>query len=184
MIKIGKIYVDPEIRDIKFSCDYTKCKSFCCKGKCYAGAPLNRQESLFFAEYITDDLLSFLSKDKKEKIAMFSGVKEIDGKMFTDTMKNGDCVFLGYHKMTPFCAFEKCFELGLSSFKKPISCRLFPLKIVEYINKSYLKFIFYPECKSALNSQVPLVRFLKAPLTEYFGERWYMELMSRFDVEL
>ena len=70
---------------------------------------------------------------------------------------------------------------GEALFIKPISCALYPIRAKEFSNGTvglnYNRWaICEPARKKGLEQNLPLYRFLRAPLIRRFGEAWYQEL--------
>ena len=66
------------------------------------------------------------------------------------------------------------------SFKKPISCHLYPIRITEYKEFDAVNYesnqICSPACKLGGLLKVSVFRFLKEPLIRKYGESFYTEL--------
>jgi hypothetical protein len=79
------------------------------------------------------------------------------------------------------CALEAACRAGKSKFLKPISCALYPIREKHFsgglIGLNYHRWAI---CEGARKRgeelDLPLYRFLRAPLIRRFGEAWYNEL--------
>ncbi len=174
--------MDTSIFSIKFSCYYNRCNSFCCRGEDGIGAPLFRKEVILW-DNIYYKILEFLPEEKKRIVEFNKGITCSGDKCYTFVDKYGECIFLirdsnGLYR----CAFQRAYEEGVIDFPKPLSCRLFPLRIIEAYRNKYLKFVFYRECRLALNSDIYLVDFLKEPIKEIFSEEGFQLFMKYFDL--
>ncbi|MCL5990529.1 MAG: DUF3109 family protein [Bacteroidetes bacterium] len=175
MILIENILLEEEITETSFSCDLNKCKGACCTFPGKYGAPLKDDEiNMLYDNF--DNAKQFLSKkslDYIDKHGFYEGSKENYSTMCIDKK---DCVFVYYENSVAKCAIEKAYNLGLSSFRKPISCHLFPIR-VSSSGRNYLYFQNIPECKPALkkgrSEKVELVNFSKDALIRAYGEKWY-----------
>jgi hypothetical protein len=78
------------------------------------------------------------------------------------------------------CAIEKAYEHGDITYKKPISCHLYPIRITKYPEFDVLNYdrwsICSPACTFGDELQVRVHEFLKNPLIRKYGEEWYEEL--------
>ena len=104
-----------------------------------------------------------------------------DGDMVTSIVGGRDCVFTCYENGTCLCALEKAFREGRTSFCKPISCALYPIREKTFRGGLVgLNYHQWEVCKKAVEKgrqlQLPVYRFLKSPLVRRFGEDWYEEL--------
>jgi Protein of unknown function (DUF3109) len=78
------------------------------------------------------------------------------------------------------CAFEQAFYDGVTKWKKPISCHLFPViaqkgKHGDYdrVNYEPREQLCNPACGLGKKLQVPVYEFLKEPLIRKYGEEFY-----------
>jgi predicted GIY-YIG superfamily endonuclease len=96
----------------------------------------------------------------------------VDGKecAYTVFVENG----------TAYCGIEKAFEAGITGFRKPISCHLYPVRLKYYRDFTAVQYhrweICSAACKLGEKLKIPLYRFLKEPLIRKFGPGWYAEL--------
>ncbi|MCF8275116.1 MAG: DUF3109 family protein [Flavobacteriales bacterium] len=180
MLAIQNTLVSLDLLEQYFVCDLNACKGACCvKGD--AGAPLTDEE-IDLLENITDDILPFLDEEGKQMIAK-KGVFEIDvdGDKGTALLENGRCAFaLTDENGLVSCGIEKAEKAGAISFKKPISCHLYPVRITEYKEYDAVNYnkwsICKPACDCGSKLNVPLFRFLKEALVRKYGTAWYEEL--------
>ena len=84
--------------------------------------------------------------------------------------------------MTATCGIENAHKAGKTSFKKPISCHLYPIRAKQYGEYTALNYhrwdICEPACKRGENDNVPVYVFLKDALIRKMGEAWFAELTS------
>ena len=92
-----------------------------------------------------------------------------------------DQTFLENHGFD-FNAIEKAYEYGVISWKKPISCHLYPIRITKYPEFDVLNYdrwsICSPACTFGNELKVHVHEFLKGPLIRKYGEEWYKELVE------
>jgi hypothetical protein len=180
MIEIGKTIVSLDVLESKFCCDLDQCKGACCVDG-DSGAPLIQEEAKNI-EDLYPLFEEFLSDENKNEIARqgFSLI-DSDGDLVTPIIGNNECVytFVDENGITK-CAIEKAFFTKNTSFRKPVSCHLFPIRITEYkrfdgVNYEKLK-ICKPGRVCGKSNSLPLWQYLKEPLIRKYGEDWYGEL--------
>jgi hypothetical protein len=183
MIAIDNILVSDEVMEEKFVCDLTKCKGGCCEDG-DAGAPLEVEE--------LDHLINFYEEVKGYMTA--EGIKEIEkvGKYVYDqefgwvtpTIKGQMCAY-GYRDKQGIvkCAIEQSYNEEKISWKKPISCHLFPIRIkksknsdTEYVNYEPREELCAAACKLGKKLKVPAYVFLKEAIIRKYGEEFYKTL--------
>ncbi len=99
----------------------------------------------------------------------------------TQIVDGRDCVFTCYAPGGKcLCALEKAFREGRIADVKPISCRLYPVRLKEYDGFTAVNMHRWKICRPAetlgRKLGVRAYEFLKGPLTAKFGEEWYAEL--------
>ena len=76
---------------------------------------------------------------------------------------------------------EKAFDAGLSSWQKPLSCHLFPIR-VHRMGREFLRYTEIEECaggrRRGREDNIALVEFLREPLIRHYGEAWYNEFLA------
>jgi hypothetical protein len=94
--------------------------------------------------------------------------------------KNKECAYTVFEEGMAKCGIEQAYEAGEISFKKPISCHLYPIraqKLKYYEAVNYHRWdICSAACKLGAELKVPVYRFLKEPLIRKFGSDWYKNL--------
>lgn len=115
-------------------------------------------------------------------------VEDDDGDLVTPLVSHhGACAFVFYDENNiAKCALEKAYYEGKSSWKKPISCHLYPIrltKLKEYIGINYHRWpICAPACECGSKLKVPVYKFLKEPLIRRFGEPFYQQLEEVYQI--
>lgn len=78
------------------------------------------------------------------------------------------------------CAIEEAYNQGEISFKKPVSCHLYPIRIRDYNEFSAVNYHKWKICDDACSLgkelKVPVFKFVKQALVRKYGEVWYSEL--------
>jgi hypothetical protein len=96
-------------------------------------------------------------------------------------VNNKECAFVYFDETsTAKCAIEKAYLEGKISWKKPVSCHLYPIrvkKIGEDLALNYDEWhICKPACECGSKLNVPVYKFLKEPIIRAFGEEFYSDL--------
>lgn len=180
MLQIDDTIISFELFEKKFICDLATCKGECCvQGE--EGAPLEPSEVEELKRVLPEvwDYLPKVSQDLIEK----QGVSYIDreNEPVTSIVNGAECVFVytdenGYSK----CAVEKAYLEGEISFRKPISCYLYPVRVQQYNSFRGVNYHRWSICNCAEKlgekEGVYVYEFLKEPLIAKFGEEWYEQL--------
>lgn len=182
IIQVGDVLVSPDIFTEKFCCDLEACKGVCCVvGD--AGAPVTMDETLAIEDAV-DTVWDELSASAQAVLDR-QGVAYTDeeGDLVTSIVGGRDCVFTCYDKGCCLCALERAYRQGKTSFVKPISCALYPLREKQFGPNLYgLNYHKWRICAAARQKgkelDLPLYRFLAKPLTRRFGKAWYEELCN------
>jgi hypothetical protein len=180
MIEVGSVLVHEDVIEKNFVCNLTKCKGACClEGD--SGAPLNHDELGILAEiypkvkpYMTEKGISTIEREGTH-------VTDFEGDYTTPCVDtNKECAYVTWENGITKCAIEKAWEAGEVSWKKPISCHLYPIRITAYPEFDVLNYdrwsICSPACSFGDELKVPVYEFLKGPLIRKYGEGWYKEL--------
>lgn len=186
MIAIDNTLVSEHLLEKKFVCDLEACKGACCvQGE--SGAPLEKEE-LQVLEDIYEEVKPYMAREGRMAIDKqgFYVIDE-DGDYTTPLIKGAQCAFVYFDKGVASCAIEKAYREGKITFKKPISCHLYPVRITkykEYDAVNYHKWhVCKPACECGARLDVPVYRFLKEPLIRRYGEEWYAQLCAAAEVQ-
>jgi hypothetical protein len=181
MFVIGEAVVEEEVRKASFCCDLQACRGACCTLPGGRGAPLENDETLEIekAYPIARQFLSDTSRRAIEAQGMFDGVP---GDLATTCIDMRECVFVFFEDGIARCAFERAYEKGLTDWRKPLSCHLFPIR-VRHFGRDFVRYEEIDECApgraSGEERKVPLSNFLREPLTRKYGEKWYAQFIKR-----
>lgn len=178
MIAIENVLVSDDVIEAKFVCDLHKCKGGCCEDG-DAGAPLEKEEKKILDDNF-DVVKPYLTKE---------GLKEIErqGKYLYDRefgwvtpTVNGKICAYGFHDQHGIikCAIEQAYYDGKLTWKKPISCHLYPIKISKsktYTNVNYepRDVLCRPACALGKKLKLPVYQFLKEAIVRKFGDEFY-----------
>lgn len=183
MIAINNILVSDDVVEAKFLCDLSKCKGGCCEDG-DAGAPLEKGEKKILEENY-EAVKPYMTKE---------GIREVErqGKYLYDrefgwvtpTVDGKICAYgIRDEKGIIKCAIEQAYYDGKVSWKKPISCHLYPIRLTK--GKVYTNLNYEPReplcnaaCSLGKKLKVPVYQFLKEPLIRKFGEEFYDALQQ------
>lgn len=180
VIQIGDVLVSTDIVFKTFCCDLDVCHGQCCvEGE--AGAPVTLDE-IGEIEDVVDVAWNEMSASAQAVVDK-QGVAyaDCDGDLVTSIVNGKDCAFTCYENGCCLCALEKAFRAGKTSWCKPISCALYPIREKRLSNGTIaLNYHEWSICEPARQKgrelNLPLYRFLKEPLIRRFGEEWYTAL--------
>jgi hypothetical protein len=180
MLQIGKAVLSLDIIEKEFCCDLEKCKGACCVAG-DSGAPITVEEAdlieemyPYFEEYLSQENIEEIKKQG------FS-VIDSDNDLVTPIVGNNECVFTfrdeaGITK----CAVERAYFEKHTTFRKPVSCHLFPIRINEYKRFDAVNYQQLDICKPGRicgkSKEMPLWKYLEEPLIRKYGQEWYKEL--------
>ncbi|MCQ2310262.1 MAG: DUF3109 family protein [Paludibacteraceae bacterium] len=180
MFVIQDTLVSLDVLEKEFCCDLDCCKGCCCiEGD--AGAPISNEE----CEEVKRILPVLLPEMTKEARAVVEkqGISYLDpsGERVTSIVNDKDCVFARTdHNGWCYCLIEKAYNAGKVSFKKPISCHLYPVRLTQVGDKVGVEYHRWDICHCARilgkKNHIKIYEFLKEPLIRRFGQDWYNEL--------
>lgn len=185
MVVIDNILVSDDVVEKKFVCDLHKCKGGCCEvGD--AGAPLTDEELDKVSE-VYEKVKSYLtpaSVHEIERNGKFLHNKEFGWVTPTLDSDNEICVY-GIRDARGIikCAFEQAYNDGVITWKKPISCHLYPIITrkgthgdYDRVNYEPRQMMCSPACALGEKLKVPVYEFLKEALIRKYGEEFYNTL--------
>lgn len=181
MLTIRKTLVSEDIIEKKFVCDLNRCKGACCVAG-DAGAPLEKSE-LRKLKSNFEKIKPYLSAAGLvaiEKKGLYK--KEINGQFTTPLVdKSLECAYAYFDDQgIAKCGIEAAFLDGKVTFRKPISCHLYPVRISDFPGYDAVNYerwkICSPACEFGKQLQVPVFKFVKDALIRKFGPDWYSEL--------
>ncbi len=183
MIIVQDIMVSDDLLEQQFMCNLNACKGACCWEGDF-GAPLEAAE-VNTLEEIYDDIVPFLTPagraviEKEGKSLYYEDMKS-EG---TPLLENGACAYLTYDALgRAQCGIEQAWAAGVTSFRKPISCHLYPIRVEkeEELNFEALNYDRWDICSAACTlgreKQMPVYRFAREALIRKYGEAFYEEL--------
>lgn len=180
MITLDTLLIEEAVLTSTFACDLQRCKGACCTMPGGAGAPLADAEVGPVIEAIPH-AWPYLSERSRTYIEQHGVIDGHEGDHATRCIDDQDCVFVTYDGDVATCAIEKAWHAGTSTFRKPLSCHLFPIRVANF-GGPYLHYEKFDECEPgrALGKHlgIPLVESLKDALTRAFGPEMYEAMAS------
>lgn len=175
----------------EFCCDLAACHGRCCvEGD--AGAPVTLDE-IGEIETALDTVWPMLSTEAQSVIDR-QGVAYVDaeGDLVTSIVRGRDCVFTRYADLPAstlgpavrgccLCALESAFREGKTTWCKPLSCALYPIRVATMPDgRRALTYHRWDVCREArqlgARKHLKVYEFLREPLIKAFGQAWYDEL--------
>jgi hypothetical protein len=180
IVSIDDKLISTEIFDRKFVCDLNACKGACCvEGD--QGAPLTMEE-IDILEDIYADVKPFMRPEGIAEVEK-NGVFYMDpwNEPATTLVNNQECAFVYFDDQNiTKCAIEQAFLAGKVTWKKPISCHLYPIRLKKIGEETALNYdewsICKPACACGEKLDIPVYKFLKEPIIRAFGESFYSDL--------
>lgn len=181
MIAIDKTLVSEDLIKRKFVCDLNACKGECCVAG-ESGAPLDKEELPILEEVLETVKPYMTAKGLKAVKKHGTWVKDSDGDYTTTLVGEGEeCAFVFFDEQKiAKCAIEQAYYDGKISWKKPISCHLYPVRITPYKQYDAVNYhswsVCKPACECGKKLDVPVYKFLKEPLIRKYGKEWFKQL--------
>jgi len=181
MVAVGNVLVSEDIFERKFVCDLNACKGACCvEGD--GGAPLSYEEADTLEE-IYDSIKSEIPESGRlaiEEQGHF--IMDSDGDLVTPLVAGKHCAYTVFDANNwATCGIEKAWLNGKTTFRKPISCHLYPIRVKKLVDIDTLNYHTWNVCKPACTCgsklNVPVYLFLKDALIRSYGEEWF-DLLS------
>jgi hypothetical protein len=180
MFQLGKTIVSEDIIKKDFACNLNACKGQCCiDGD--AGAPLDKEETSILDE-VYAKVKPYLRPEGVAAIeAQGTYIVTEDGEYETPLIAGADCAYVVFDdKKVALCGIEEAYNQGDITWKKPISCHLYPVRVRDYTEFSGVNYHKWQICDDACalgkELQIPIYKFVKDALIRKFGEDWYLEL--------
>jgi hypothetical protein len=179
--EIDGVLVSEEILREPFACSILHCKGACCE-EGDLGAPLEESE-LALIQQDLDRIKPYLptkAVDTIERLGFYE--RAPDGEPVTQTLEGRACVFAKKDDQGHWqCGIEQAWKDGQTTFRKPISCHLYPIRISplrgggEALNYDRWD-ICQPACDTRNNGGTRMYEFLRVALERKYGSAWYRQL--------
>ncbi len=151
-------------------------------------APLTEEETQILKE-IYSKVKPFLRKEgieaiEKQGTHVVSKQNEIE----TPLVHGKECAYISFSDLPKGntgrriagCGIEDAYNARVISFKKPISCHLYPVRIQEYSEFAAVNYHKWSICSDACSLgkelSVPVYKFVRDALIRKFWQQWYSEL--------
>ena len=179
MLRIEDTIFSLDILEKKFRCDLAACCGNCCRyGD--SGAPLGKEEVKILDDiwpqvrpYLRPEGISTIEKKGKS-------VKDFENDWVTPLIGNEECAYTILEGNVYMCGIEKAWYESKITFRKPLSCHLFPVQIREYSGFRAVNYQEIAICSPARHSGkaggVYVYEFLKEPLIRALGKDLYGKL--------
>lgn len=178
MLTLDDLLIEADVIGTKFSCDLGRCKGACCTLSGGGGAPVADSEVLDLQAAVAA-ALPYLSEESRSVLSQHGALSGLEGNWETTCIDDKACVFVVWDGDVATCSFEKAFHAGETTFRKPLSCHLFPIRVANF-GGPYLRYEQFEECapgrELGKRTNTPLVVSVKAALERGFG-RDVMEAM-------
>lgn len=183
MLVINDKIVSLDILGEAFVCNLEACKGACCWEGDY-GATLAPGEDMIL-ESIKEDIKPFMAEEGIEHMENHGVAHYYEEPKFLGTpiLENGACIYLNYTKEgIGLCAIEQAERAGVVSWKKPVSCHLYPVRVKKDHTTGFEKLEYYrwdicnPACEKGKESNTKVYAFLKEALIRKYGVDFYEAL--------
>lgn len=185
MISIGDVLISDQVVEEQFVCDLIKCKGGCCVDG-DAGAPLADAE-LQELNAAFEEVLPYLSKESVTELRRQGNyIYDNEFGWVTPTVSSGMCAYgIIDAKGIVKCGIEHAYNERKVSWKKPISCHLFPIRIKksktgkkDLVNYEPREDLCKAACTLGKKLKVPVYIFLKDALIRKYGNEFYDALCA------
>ena len=108
-------------------------------------------------------------------------VVDEDGDLTTPLVDEAQCAYTYTENGVTLCAIEKAWAEGKTPFRKPISCHLYPIRVMRFSNGTVgLNYHRWSVCAPARRCGarlgIPVYKALREPIVRRFGEEFYKAL--------
>lgn len=180
MILIDDVLISDDVIEKQFVCNISKCKGICCvEGD--SGAPVEKSETKILRKIYPKIKKYLLPEGIKSIEEQGTFVDEPDDEYSsyaTPLIDGGACAYVNYESDgTVTCGIEKAWKDGVTDFRKPISCHLYPIRLKPMEEITAVNYDVWDICSDACTLgkklKVPVYVFLKDALIRKFGEEFY-----------
>jgi hypothetical protein len=175
LVEIEETAINENVFETKFECDLKKCKGACCTMESEYGAPLNEEEVPVIEKHLPV-IKKYMPQAHLKELEKNGFWYRIDGHLMVRSVNKRECIFVYYENEIAFCVIEKAYRNKEIDYKKPISCHLFPVRIINF-GGPVLYFEEYKECECALEkgkeTGTTVFDFCKNALERKFSKKWF-----------
>lgn len=180
MIQIDDKIISLDLFTARFACDLGACRGECCvEGN--AGAPLDEEE-IALLENEWENYAPYMTPQGRRAVEeQGAAVVDEEGDLTTPLVEGAECAYAIRENGVTWCAVEKAWKEGRTAFRKPISCHLYPIRLVRLSNgMTGLQYHRWEVCRAAellgRTKGEPLYKTLREPIVRRFGEAFYREM--------
>lgn len=177
MFVVDNILISDDLVDASFACNLSACLGACCvQGD--SGAPLEESERKQLEDVlpVVRDQLRPEALDVIEAAGVWE--KTSTGDYATTCVGTSECVFVRYQGPVAMCSIQEAYAEGKTTFEKPISCHLYPLRVTDLGEFDALNYeqigICAPGLKKGVKQRLFLSDYLERPLVRKYGSDWYV----------
>ncbi|MGB3074785.1 MAG: DUF3109 family protein [Chitinophagales bacterium] len=180
MILIDRTIVSDDLLEKKFVCALDKCKGACCVAG-DSGAPLDFEETAILEE-IYESVKPYMTAEGIESVEKFGKwLIDSEGDFVTPLVLGmKQCAYVFFENDIAQCAIEKAYFDGKTTFRKPVSCHLYPVRITKYGDYDAVNYnqwdVCSPACKNGKELGVSVYQFVKDALIRKYGAEWFKQL--------
>ena len=179
MLRIDNTIFSFDILEKKFQCNLPACLGNCCRyGD--SGAPLTTDEAHVLEEIWTVVKPYLRPKGVAAIEEKGKSITDFENERVTPLIGNEECAYTILKDNMFRCGIEQAWSDGNISFRKPLSCHLFPVRIKYYSDFTAVNYeelaICLPARKAGTEKGLYVYEFLKEPLIRALGEDLYEEL--------
>ncbi len=176
MLQIEHTVIGLDLVTAHFSCDLEKCKGACCVSG-DSGAPLEEDE-VKILDSIYPLLKPFLREESVKTIEeQGTSVIDIENDRVTPLNNGKECAYALFENGIARCAIEIAHDQGVITFRKPVSCYLYPVRIRKYRDFDAVNYDRWEICKPAIENgerkNMPVYRFTEGALRQKYGAKWF-----------
>lgn len=178
MVQIDDKVISLDLFEKHFICDLNKCQGACCvHGD--SGAPVDDNEKEILQRELPN-IVPYLTPEGIRAIEQ-QGVAMIDHDNELVTPLIGNREECAYTYFTAdgicLCGIEKAYFDGKTTFRKPVSCHLYPIRTKQFSTLTAINYdqwsICAPAREKGMREGTPVFRFLKEPIIRKWGEAFY-----------
>lgn len=180
MFVVDDVFISDDLVEAAFCCNLGACHGACCvQGT--SGAPLTPDEREEVDRVLP--LVKHRLRPEALKVIDSKGAWEDLGDEYyaTTCVGEAECVFVRYDGPVAKCSIQEAYHEGKTSFEKPISCHLYPIRIEQMGEYEALNYERIEICKPAVKfgrrKGVGLAEFLEGPLVRKYGREWYDQFL-------
>lgn len=177
MFQVQHTIISNDVATFRFACDLLRCKGACCVvGD--AGAPV-KQSEIPILNKAWEQLNGALRDRAREVVAAQGLIQNGATAPELNCTDGAECVFVTYDRNgIAGCAIHQAWAEGRFGWIKPLSCHLFPVRIMsvgdtDYLNLEYVPSLCSPACEKGASQGIYLSDYLQEPLTRAYGAEWY-----------